>query len=243
MYSQECTKSNIKASSSNNSSGEAVNSSSSKKGKRVVIELSDSDDDQDSSNGEQKEVQSESDEDQSDKSHAWWLLKAIPKKLTKGEETKWNLAQYVYYYLTSFFIKNYIPNDFRHCKGRSQLYHTLLHYKFRLLLKIRERLVENRRTFCDSSSGTASINKTSVFNQNDILNLAEDWKFIKQETQRFENLLRQASSKWGSTREEKQVISVSQIIFVVIIVGLWSYPCCLSILFYRIFGMMLVMVH
>ena len=33
-----------------------------------------------------------------------------------------------------------IPVFHRHCTARSRAYHTLLHYKFRLLLKIRERL-------------------------------------------------------------------------------------------------------
>ncbi len=85
----------------------------------------------------------------------WWARK-WPGQLTSGRESRWTLSG--------------------HCKHRTQLYHSLLHYKFRLLLKIRERLEVH---------GYA------------LHNLLNDQPFINHELQRYEALLEMATSQFG----------------------------------------------
>ena len=63
-----------------------------------------------------------------------------------------------------------------HCTFRTQMYHTLLHYKFRLLLKIREKL------------------KKDNF---DVDNLLNDDSFIKGEINRFTKLIDDAGKSFG----------------------------------------------
>ena len=84
----------------------------------------------------------------------WWL-QALPAGLTKGRESRWYLAG--------------------HCTFRTQMYHTLLHYKFRLLLKIREKLKKN--------------GNVDVLLNND--------NFIKSEVNRFTKLINDAGKSFG----------------------------------------------
>ena len=58
---------------------------------------------------------------------AWWKQK-FPKELTREKESV--------FYLSA------------HCKSRTRLYHTLLHYKFRLLLNIREKIQDIANRMC-----------------------------------------------------------------------------------------------
>eukprot|EP01032_Pedospumella_encystans_P009875 gene9875-11589_t len=58
---------------------------------------------------------------------AWWKQK-FPKDLTREKESV--------FYLSA------------HCKSRTRLYHTLLHYKFRLLLNIREKIQDIANRMC-----------------------------------------------------------------------------------------------
>eukprot|EP01033_Poteriospumella_lacustris_P013536 gene13537-9688_t len=55
--------------------------------------------------------------DQPSTATAKWWNKALPRALNQESETRWELSI--------------------HCKNRTNLYHTLLHYKFRLMLKKR----------------------------------------------------------------------------------------------------------
>ena len=55
-----------------------------------------------------------------DRVRSWWKQK-FPREFTSEKES---------IYFLSF-----------HCKNRTRLYHTLLHYKFRLLMNIRARLL------------------------------------------------------------------------------------------------------
>ena len=48
----------------------------------------------------------------------WWQRK-WPRAMLREKESRWRLAD--------------------HCRSRTQLYHTLLHYKFRLFLKVDRR--------------------------------------------------------------------------------------------------------
>ena len=85
----------------------------------------------------------------------WWLRK-WPGKLTAGKETSWELTG--------------------HCRHRTQLYHALLHYKLRLLLKVGDKL------------------ERLYGNVNEIVT---NRKFCSEEAERFENLLELATAKFG----------------------------------------------
>ena len=85
----------------------------------------------------------------------WWKKK-WPGELTRGRESRWILTG--------------------HCCQRTQLYHTLLHYKLRLFLKVREKLER-----CAGSVGEAMRDAT----------------FISAEADRYESLLGTASQLYG----------------------------------------------
>ena len=100
-----------------------------------------------------------------------------------------------------------------HCKRRTQLYHSLMHYKFRLLLKIRDRVRqkslksgplspiatprrrgERKHDNEEESSGVSkSVNVRSVLGGG----------FVQAETLRFENLLEAAGKKFGGEEHAK----------------------------------------
>jgi hypothetical protein len=94
----------------------------------------------------------------------WWLKK-WPGKLTTGKETSWELSG--------------------HCRGRTQLYHALLHYKLRLLLKVRDKL---ERLYGNVSE------------------LVSNREFCEAEAERFENLLEIATSKFGGKGMEDAAV-------------------------------------
>jgi hypothetical protein len=68
------------------------------------------------------------------------------------------------------------------CRRRSELYHHLLHYKFRLLLKIKDKL-----GYCGGN----------------VSELMRDAKFLDTETRRFTNILKQANQKWGGSEQQR----------------------------------------
>lgn len=75
----------------------------------------------DSENGSDEESSNEGNDDVRDspqQAKQWWEAK-WSQALSADPDSTWNLAT--------------------HCKNRTHLYHTLLHYKFRLMLKVRER--------------------------------------------------------------------------------------------------------
>jgi hypothetical protein len=88
----------------------------------------------------------------------WWKKK-WSKELLKEKESRWSVAD--------------------HCRCRTQMYHTLLHYKARLYLKIRDKL----RT-CETVEA-----------------LVGDLGYMTQEVDRFEALIRSAGDRWGGGRE------------------------------------------
>ena len=62
-----------------------------------------------------------------------------------------------------------------HCKHRTQLYHTLLHYKFRLMLKIRERIEKHCQNVArnrDKSDAVEEMHKI-------VQQLEEDRSFLQ----------------------------------------------------------------
>ena len=91
----------------------------------------------------------------------WWLKK-WPRELNKEKESTWELGG--------------------HCRFRTQMYHTLLHYKFRLVLKVREKLEKN------------DIN---------VAKMVADTSFIAQEVNRFTQLMDQAASKFGGSEHRE----------------------------------------
>jgi hypothetical protein len=88
----------------------------------------------------------------------WWKNK-WPKELLKEKESQWSVAD--------------------HCRCRTQMYHTLLHYKARLFLKIGEKLRK-----CETVEA-----------------LVGDLGYMAQEVDRFEALIRSAGDRWGGGRE------------------------------------------
>jgi len=153
-------KSEATASSSNSrkSSGGSSSSSSSSRavGSEVVVLDSSSSDSNAESNDSDSDGDSDSDEGLRLNPLTNWWARKWPGQVTAGRESRWTLSG--------------------HCKHRTQLYHSLLHYKFRLLLKIRERL------------------EVHGFALQDLLN---DQAFINHEAQRHEALLDMATSQFG----------------------------------------------
>lgn len=128
-----------------------------------VVVLSDDegeeeDEDEDDEDDDEDEDESGKDRFQDRKAaHAckWWKKK-WPGDLTRGKESRWFLSG--------------------HCCNRTQLYHTLLHYKLRLILKIREKLQQ-----VGGSVGEA----------------LRDANFVSNEVTRFENLMTTAERMYG----------------------------------------------
>jgi hypothetical protein len=131
-----------------------------------VIELDESEsgsDNSSSSDDDNDDDENECDSDLSDgqpeaNARCQWWIRKWPGALTQGNESRWQLSG--------------------HCKGRTQLYHAMLHYKFRLLLKIRERLEVH-----NYSLGA----------------LLQDQVFINHETRRYADLLDLASTQFGGS--------------------------------------------
>lgn len=126
----------------------------------------DEDEDEEDDDGDEGEDEEEGYSDVEDAPHAcqWWLRK-WPGRLTAGKETSWELSG--------------------HCRGRTQLYHALLHYKLRLLLKVRDKL---ERLY------------------GNITELVSNREFCKGEADRFENLLDIATSKFGGKGMEDAAV-------------------------------------
>ena len=101
------------------------------------------------------EDDSEDEDENSRKATEWWLRK-WPGDLTKGDESRWHLSGY--------------------CKAKTQLYHTLIHYKLRLLLHVRERL---------------------EFHNRSISSFLADNLFINHEIQRHDSLMQLTQSLYG----------------------------------------------
>ena len=125
-----------------------------------AIELSDSGSSSSDSGDDDSEEESDSSKDsdvvEAMSGRRMWWVKKWPGKLTSGGESTWSLSG--------------------HCKGRTQLYHALLHYKLRLLLKVRERLEVHGYSLTD---------------------LTQDQQFINHETRRYSDLLDLASTQFG----------------------------------------------
>mmetsp|Transcript_15052 Transcript_15052/g.15797 ORF Transcript_15052/g.15797 Transcript_15052/m.15797 type:complete len:165 (+) Transcript_15052:337-831(+) len=95
------------------------------------------------------------------KGKEWWK-KSWPIELTREKESRWSVTS--------------------HCMRRTQLYHTLLHYKLRLLLKVKTKLERN------GYSAKAVI---------------QDTDFISCETERFQRLITSAGQKYGGEEQSK----------------------------------------
>eukprot|EP01036_Dinobryon_divergens_P029692 gene29692-38821_t len=145
-----------------------------KKRPRRVIVLSDDDEDL---NADEEDVSE--DHMGEDEATPWWK-KRWPQRLVSEEESTWELAA--------------------HCRSRTQLYHTLLHYKFRLMLKIRERIERECMDIVRQKANSSSGCKKDLHDL--IMRLGDDRKFLQIEVTRFEILLRNATVKWGSSKEE-----------------------------------------
>lgn len=143
----------------------------------------------------QQQQQKQAEEEQ--RVRAWWKQK-FPRELTKEPES-------------AFFLST-------HCKNRTRLYHTLLHYKFRLLLTIREKILrtanvlasQNHRS-SDYSRSTRSQFDTSWedwdIDDRDILlraaveEVVQDQGFVQQETRRFQTLIVETERRYGGRSE------------------------------------------
>ena len=94
---------------------------------RIIVQLSDSEDEEnEAAENEDEEGESNDDEDEEEDEEGgdpslsrrilpWWQRR-WPRAMLREKESRWRLAD--------------------HCRSRTQLYHTLLHYKFRLFLKV-----------------------------------------------------------------------------------------------------------
>jgi hypothetical protein len=72
------------------------------------------------------------------------------------------------------------------CKARSMLYHTLMHYKFRLILQLRDKI---------------------NFHGGNHVALLADLNFVANETRRYNLMLSQASKKWGGSEQKYSTFS------------------------------------
>jgi len=108
----------------------------------------------------------------------WWRRR-WPQSLVRETESSWELAA--------------------HCRGRTQLYHTLLHYKFRLLLKIKELLLQR-----EGLHGTVE----DLHRRLDLLLDDCNSKFLQTELGRLKAVLQQAMVRWGSKEESMAVADV-----------------------------------
>ena len=117
------------------------------------------------------------------------------------------------------------------------MYHTLLNYKLRLLLKVREWLLAHHKK-CLSTNNKNSATTTSTTSNNSISSpptstststsfdeidpyiiakrLSADNKFVQQEANRFEQLIDNAGMKWGAkeSHSNKNVLKVSLMVYI-----------------------------
>ncbi len=112
--------------------------------------------------------------DQSPHAKQQWWEKYLPRKFATHKESQWWVAA--------------------HCKNRTQLYHTLLHYKFRLALKVREYLESQSPIDLDN------VDQTGLDALVDVL--VEDSRFHKQELTRLESLLANIGTKYCGDKIE-----------------------------------------
>jgi hypothetical protein len=129
-----------------------------------VVELGSSSEGDSSSAGDEDDDEEEDEEDRETHARTAWWARKWPGKLTAGKESRWLLSG--------------------HCKHRTQLYHSMLHYKMRLLLKIRERL------------------EVHHFSVQELLN---DQAFINHEVSRYESLQDLATSQFGGKGMEDRL--------------------------------------
>lgn len=128
---------------------------------------------------------------------AWWKQK-FPRELTKEPES-------------AFFLST-------HCKNRTRLYHTLLHYKFRLLLSIREKIQRTANALAAQNTNRYGISRSTVSQfdtswqdwdsaDRDILlraavdEVVQDDVFIDQEARRFQTLINETERRYGGRSE------------------------------------------
>jgi len=135
---------------------------------KQVVTIIDSDSDEEEANDEDDEE--DEDEEDEEPTYAAWYKNAAriwPSELMTGRDSSWESAN--------------------HCRNRTQTYHTLLNYKLRLLLKVRDWI---RRHARDTG--------TEKFSGKDI---GLDTAFVSQEADRFEVITSQAGAKWGDKED------------------------------------------
>ena len=161
-----------------------------------------------------QELQHEQEETEENIIKNWWKQR-FPKQFIQEKERMFHLSI--------------------HCKNRTRLYHTLLHYKFRLLLTIREKLllIANKlaATTSNSSSNYSSNSNSSsgIKNKNSdefntawehwdsddrfilltaaVEQICEDTNFIDTETYRFQKLLKETERRYGGREEPVRLYS------------------------------------
>ena len=79
-------------------------------------ERDEEEDEEEGDDDEEEEEDEEDDDGRGPRQLPWWQQK-WPKAMLRDPETRWQMAD--------------------HCRSRTQLYHTLLHYKLRLFLKVK----------------------------------------------------------------------------------------------------------
>ena len=155
----------------NNSSSKDKKSSSSKSKKVIVLDDDDDDDSDIDENRKNDEEDDEEDEEETAPQVLQWWQRKWPPQLMEGKESKWFLSG--------------------HCKGRTQLYHTLLHYKFRLLMKIKEKLQAVHGNIAEFLSNNT---------------------FVKSEVSRYQTLLDLTSKLFGGKSmdesAERKILSI-----------------------------------
>ncbi|RYH23045.1 hypothetical protein EON65_18305 [archaeon] len=95
-----------------------------------------------------------------------------------------------------------------HCRTRSQLYHTLLHYKLRLLLCVRQEILKRgvgvRGKSRGEGAGEGEVGSDSDEDDDDMLSES----FIRREGERLKDLLDRAGKEFGGGKYE-QVSGIS----------------------------------
>eukprot|EP01033_Poteriospumella_lacustris_P002989 gene2987-2189_t len=128
--------------------------------------------------------------DQPSTATAKWWNKALPRALNQESETRWELSI--------------------HCKNRTNLYHTLLHYKFRLMLKIREQLERLHQRQSEGAYAGLTLEELPPAYVSSLLRDLLDPQrrhrsLVVQETDRLQVLLRTAEKRYGGDKYETQV--------------------------------------
>jgi hypothetical protein len=107
------------------------------------------------------------------------------------------------HFFYSFFFILFIHCVFflflSHCKSRTQLYHSLLHYKFRLLLKIHEYFDSHNERNCELTELTED-ELIVLYSE-----MIADDGFSRQEFTRFQSLIATAGRRYGGDKYENQV--------------------------------------